>query len=161
MNCSPALTAEEFKQIHNGLCDLRSVIETLEGVLSPELYGKLVKAKSQITAGLIGAYDQDDRAFTRKSRHYESVQKDLDLDAIWSVFEIDDLNQSHPFEGVTKVVYRNHWGSKPVSCTIIGNTWAALYVAANACIRDSGDVHHVFIENFTKEDDALILSTGS
>lgn len=161
MNCSPTITSQEFSKIHNGLCDLRHACDRLEEVLSPDLYKLLVKAKDQIREGLNSAYEQDDRAFTRKSRHYESVQKDLDLDAIWSVSEVDDLNRSHPFEGVTKVVYRNHWGSKSVSCTIIGNTWASLYVAANACIRDSGDNHHVFIENFTKEDDTLILSTGS
>lgn len=161
MNCSPTITAEEFKKLHNGLCDLRHAIDRLEGVLSPEIFKLLVKAKEQISVGLVGAYDQDEQAYTRKSRHYESVKKDLGLDAIWSVSEIDDLNKPHPFEGVTKVVYRNHWGRKPVSCTINGNTWAALYVAANACIRDSGDNHHVFIENFTKEDDTLILSTGS
>lgn len=161
MNCAPTLTAEEFKQIHNGLCDLRHAIDRLDGVLSPDVFKLLAKAKEQISVGLVGAYEQDTRSFDRKNSHYESVQKDLNLDAIWSMYEVDDLNKPHPFEGVTKVVYRNHWGRKTASCTIIGNTWAALYVAANACIRDSGDNHHVFIENFTKEDDSLILSTGS
>lgn len=161
MNCAPTLTSEEFKQVHNGLCDLRNAIETLEGVLAPELYNRLVKAKAQITTGLVGAYDQDDRSFSSKSAHYESVRGDLGLSAAWSMYEVDDLNKSYPFEGVIKVVYRDHWGEKPVSCTIIGNTWAALYVAANACIRDSGDNHHVFIENFKQEGNALVLSTGS
>lgn len=161
MHCSPTITSEEFKQIHNGLCDLRHAIDRLDGVLAPDVFKLLTSAKEQISVGLESAYEQDACSFDRKSRHYESVQKDLNLDAIWSVYEIDDLNQPHPFEGVTKVVYRNHWGRKPVSCTIIGNTWASLYMAANTCIRDSGDNHHVFIEDFTKEDDALILSTGS
>jgi len=161
MNCAPTLTAEEFKQIHNGLCDLRHAIDRLDGVLAHDVFKLLTKAREQISVGLVGAYEQDTRSFDSKNSHYESVQKDLNLDAIWSMYEIDDLNQSHPFEGVTKVVYRNHWGRKSVSCTINGNTWAALYVAANACIRDSADNHHVFIENFTKEDDNLILSTGS
>jgi hypothetical protein len=62
------------------------------------------------------------------------------------------------------VVYRNHWGKNPVSCSINGATWAALWVAANACIRDSGDDHHIFIEDFRPDpEDArtLLLSTGS
>lgn len=161
MNCSPTLTAEEFKQIHNGLCDLRSVIGSLEGVLATKLYDKLVNAQEQISVGLIGVYEQDEKAYTRKSNHYKSVQKDLGLDAIWSMFEVHDLNERHRFEGATKVVYRNHWGEKPVSCAVIGNTWASLYVAADVCIRDSGDDHHVFIENFEQEDEVLILITGS
>jgi hypothetical protein len=51
-----------------------------------------------------------------------------------------------------------------VSCSINGATWAALWVAANACIRDSGDDHHIFIEDFRPDpEDArtLLLSTGS
>lgn len=161
MYCSPTLTAEDFKKIHNGLCDLRHAIDRLKGVLSPDVFRLLSNAKEQISAGLEVAYNQDRYEFKRKHRHFESVQKDLKLDSIWSMYEVDNLNDSHTFTGVTKVVYRNHWGKNPVSCAINGNTWAALYVAANTCIRDSGDTHHIFIEKFTKEADALILSTGS
>lgn len=162
MNCSPTITAEEFKNIHNGLCELNSVIERLEGVLSPNLHAMLVSAKAQISAGLVGAYDQDDRAYTKNRDHFEQVQKDLGLmDSIWSMYEVPDLNVRHPFEGAQEVVYRNHWGEKTVYVQINGSTWAALWVAANAAIRDSGDDHHIFIEDFTRSGDSLILSTGS
>ena len=39
-----------------------------------------------------------------------------------------------------------------------------LYVAANAAIRDSGDMHHTYIENFKPSKDdvlTLVLTTGS
>lgn len=161
MNCSPTLTAREFTQIHNGLCDLMNVIDRLDGVLAPELYSRLSKAKEQISTGLIGAYDQDDRAFSAKHRHYENVQKELGLGSVWSIYEVDDLNEPHPFKGATKVVYRNHWGNRVLSCNIEVNTWIGLYLAADECIENSGDSHHVFIENFKQEGDTLILSTGS
>ena len=160
MNCSPTITAEEFKQLHNGLWELDCMVQKLVHGNVHEGQ-KLAEIAKTLRDSLKGAYEQDTRSFDSKHSHYESVQKDLCLDAIWSIYEVADLNKPHTFEGVTKVVYRNHWGRKTASCTIIGNTWAALYVAANACIRDSGDNHHVFIEDFTKEDDALILSTGS
>ena len=162
MNCSPTITAEEFKNIHNGLCDLSSVIERLEEVLSPSLYALLVSAKTQISTGMVGAYDQEDRVYNTNREHYEQIQKDLGLmDSIWSMYGVSDLNARHPFNGAQEVVYRNHWGEKNVYVQINGSTWAALYVAANAAIRDSGDDHHVFIEDFTRSGDSLILSTGS
>lgn len=164
MNCSPTLTAEEFKTVHNALCDLDSVCRNLEDILKPELYIKLVKARDNIRKGLAGAYEQDDRAFSKKSRHYEGIQSELGLRSIWSAYEVDDLGDRHPFEGADRVVYKNHWGEKPVQASINGLTWAALYVAADACIRDSGDNHHVFVEDFVvdKEDPrTLILQTGS
>jgi hypothetical protein len=162
MNYSPTITAQEFKNIHNGLCELNSVIGRLdEGVLSPRLHEMLVSAKAKISAGLVGAYDQEDADFKRKREHYDSVMTDLGLDAVWSDFEVKDLNATHPFEGAKEVVYRNHWGEQTVRVPIYGWTWAALYVAANAAIRDSGDDHHIFIEHFDRSGDSLILSTGS
>jgi hypothetical protein len=83
---------------------------------------------------------------------------------VWSIFEVSNLSDRHPFEGADRVVYKDHWGNKTVSCSINGLTWAALYIAANACIRDSGDGHHIYIEQFKPAKDdprTLILSTGS
>lgn len=164
MNCSPTLTAEEFKTIHNALCDMRSVQESLTGVINEQLTLKLHRAIKEFEKGLANAYEEDDKSFASKNQHYEEVSRSLGLRSIWSNYEVNNLTDRHPFEGVDRVVYKNHWGPKPVQCSVNGLTWAALYVAADACIRDSGDDHHVFIEDFTLDkDDArtLILSTGS
>ena len=164
MNCNPTLTAEEFKTVHNGLCDLDSVIRQLEDVLKPELYAKLARGASEIRIGLASAYDQDDKSFSSKSRHFDEVKASLGLQhSEWSIFEVEDMSARHPFHGATKVHYKDHWG-KPVTKDVVGATWAALYVAGNAAIRDSGDSHHVFIEHFepSKADSSvLIMQTGS
>ena len=165
MNCNPTLTADEFKTIHNAVCDLDGLVSRLEEVLKPELYQRLVQARNAIRTGLAGAYDQDDKAFSRKSRHFDSVKADLRVKhSEWSVYEVDNMADRHPYEGADRVVYRNHWGSQPVSVSIQGLTWAALWTAANAAIRDSGDNHHVYIEAFepdAEDPHTLILSTGS
>ena len=165
MNCSPTLSAEEFKTVHNGLCTLDGVVRRLEDVLNPELFKLLAHSASEIRRGLASAYDQDDRAFSRKSRHFDEVKASLGIkNSEWSVYEVEDMGERHPFEGVDRVVYRDHWGDQPVSCSINGLTWAALFVAADACIRDSGDEHHVYIEKFKPAKDdprTLILYTGS
>jgi hypothetical protein len=165
MYCNPALTAEEFKTIHNGLCDLESAIQRLEDVIKPELYVKLAKAASEIRLGLNGAYEQDRQAGDLKFSHYDDVRKQLGLDnSVWSIYEVDNLSDRHPYADADRVVYKDHWGKNPVSCSINGSTWAALYIAANACIRDSGDDHHIFIEDFRPDENdsrTLYLSTGS
>lgn len=165
MNCNPTLSAEEFRTIHNAVCDLDRLVSRLEDVLKPELYQRLVEARNNIRTGLAGAYKQDDDAFSRKSRHYDSVKKELGVDhSEWSIYEVDNLSDRHPYSGADRVVYRNHWGAEPVSVSIQGLTWAALWVAANAAIRDSGDDHHVYIESFELDGEdsrTLVLSTGS
>lgn len=98
-----------------------------------------------------------------KYDHYDSVRNELGLTSIWSIFEVENLSDRHPFQDATKVHYKDHWG-KPVTVEINGGTWAALYVAGNAAIRDSGDSHHVFIERFrpSKTDaGVLLMTTGS
>lgn len=164
MNCNPTLTAEEFKTVHNALWELDNVTRQLEDILKPELYAKLARAASTIRRGLAGAYDQDSQAFERKSDHYDRIRNELGLGTSWSIYEVNDLSERHPFEGADRVVYRDHWGDKPVQASINGLSWAALYVAADACIRDSGDGHHAFIEHFRPDPQdprTLILSTGS
>ena len=165
MYCDVKLTALEFKTIHNALCDLDQIKRQLEDILKPELYTKLVKVSNNIRTGLESAYEQERADFDRKSKHYDSVKEDLGIrGSEWSCYEAADLNEPHPYTGATVVCYKDHWGDETVRTPINGSTWAALWVAANACIRDSQDEHHVFIERFrpSKEDPTvLFLSTGS
>ena len=164
MNCNPTLTAEEFKTVHNALWELDRMVENMVNGNIHE-GNKLSEIAETIRAGLKGAYEQDHKAFSDKSDHYADVRSKLGLsNSIWSIYEVDNLSDRHPFEGVDRVVYKDHWGDKPVSCSVNGLTWAALYIAANACIRDSGDRHHIYIESFepSKEDPrTLIMQTGS
>jgi hypothetical protein len=158
MNCNVTLTADEFKKLHNGLCDLDGMfhrLSTSEGM-------QLAVIVKTLRDSLAGAYEQDNRAFECKHDYYDQIRKELGLRSIWSIFEVNDLDDRYPFEA-TKVHYKDHWGN-PVTTDIVGATWKALYVAADKAILDSGDNHHVFIEQFTpsKEDSSiLILSTGS
>jgi hypothetical protein len=144
------LTAKEFEAIHNVLWYLGQIDKPEVQSLVEELRGALA-----------GAYKQEEAVRDRRYDHYSQVKKDLGLDTIWSVTEVDNLSDNHPYEGAKYVSYKDHWGNGVVTQAINGNTWAALYVAANACIRDSGDEHHVYIEDFRKSGDTLLLTTGS
>lgn len=165
MIANPTITAEDFSTIHNGLCDLRLVCDRLDGVLAPDLYQLLIRARNEIRRGLDSAYEQDDQVFSKRSRHYDEIGKELGIsDSEWSIHSVESMSDRHPFEGADRIVYRDHWGPKPVSSSINGLSWAALWVAANRCVRDSGDEHHVFIEQFSpdpKDPRTLVLSTGS
>jgi len=155
---------KEFRNVHNGLYLLDRVVSDLEEVIHPDLFKKLLKASTEIRRGFTGVYEQETKQFDEKSEHYDSVRRDLGLTATWSIFEIKDLNKAHTFPEAEYVVYTDHWGKGEVVKSIAGLTWSALYMAANAAIRDSGDDHHTFIEKFTPIPDKpgyLNLSTGS
>ena len=98
-----------------------------------------------------------------KFDYYNQVREDLDLLAVWSIYEVENLSEPHPFVGATKVIYRNY-GSGDHEVAINGTTWESLYIAADTLIRDSGDNHHIFIETFKQSSIApeiLFVSTGS
>jgi hypothetical protein len=152
MNCNPTITAQDFKTIHNALCSLDRI--------ENEAVAKLVE---EMRGALAGAYEQENTSFEVKMDYYDRVREELGLFATWSIYEVDNLSERHPFEGVTKVIYRAY-GSGDHEVAINGGTWAALYVAANALIRDSENEHHSFIEGFTQssiDPTILFLSTGS
>ena len=132
MNVSPTITAEDFKTIHNALCDMRNVYDTIQGVVREPISDKLANAIREMEAGLADAYKQDNKSFDEKYNHYSSVAEQLDLrDSTWSIYEVENLTDRHPFEGADRIVYKDHWGKRAVSSSVHGSTWAALFVAAN------------------------------
>ena len=105
--------------------------------------------------------------FDRKYDHFDAKAKELGLRSVWSIYEVADLDNLHPYGEGVEVAYvkdRDHWGDKTVHTVVKGNTWADLFVAADNCIRNSGDNHHIYIENFTVssiDNRVLFLHTGS
>lgn len=158
------LYAEDFKTVHNTLCELRSVQQRLTGVINNELADQLHRVIKGFEAGLKNAYDQDSAGFDRKHEHYAEVKRQLGLRSIWSVYDVSDLAAAHPYTAARELCYRDHWGDEAVYETIPGDTWASLFVAADRCIQRSGDDHHIFIESFQPVADQphqLRLTTGS
>jgi hypothetical protein len=150
------LKAEDFTKIHNALWELQYNS------------GNVSEQVEVIRNALNDAYQQDRKASDDLYNHYDTVKVYLGLDAIWSMYEVKNLSDTHTYEGINSVTYNNHWGETedgedigPVVVKVNGSTWAALYVAANAAIRDSGDNHHVYIEGFEQVGDTLLLITGS
>jgi hypothetical protein len=158
------LKAEDFKAVHNGLCHIRGVLQHLEEVLHPTQVQRLARGVEEIVRGLQDAYRQETDSFKTKSTHYETVQSKLGARAVWSIYEVQDLSLPHPYPEARAVVYKDHWGDRPVQALIEGTTYADLYKAADLAIKRSGDQHHVFIEDLkpSKEDPTkLVLHTGS
>lgn len=158
MNGPVTLSAEEFKILHNSLCDLNSFCQFKE-------IGEVVERIRKVA--LKSAYEQDNRAFETKHDYYREYQEMHKFRSIWSIYELDinpGFNGVDPYKGAEYIVYDNHWGDSEVVRKIEGPTWGDLYRAADAAITESGDEHHVFIESFTPIKDRpgyLRLSTGS
>jgi len=156
------LRAEDFRTIHNTLCDLRNTRNRMKGVVADELATQIENIVGGFEKGLADAYRQDDEIFDRKMDHYSQFQRENGLTAVWSMYEVEDLADAHPYGADAEIVYSEHWGdSERKSYPVQGSTWADVYRAADQAIRESGDLHHVFVEGFRVVDNQLSMYTGS
>ncbi len=109
-------------------------------------------------------YVRERDAFAWENHHFNQMRRELGALAVWSLFGAGDLRAPHPLGPVSRLLYRVHWGPVAVERPIRGDTWLDLYRAAEACIRASGDRHHLFIEELMPVADrvaTLELRTGS
>jgi len=152
------LRGEDFKIIHNTLCDLRNLVSRMErSMIKTNEFDRIIEG---FQMGLADAYEQDGSAFDRKTDYYNQFREDNGLKAIWSIFELEEHGflYNHPWEGASVLVYGRN------TVKIQGPTWADLYRAADVAIEESGDDHHCFIEGFGKyatDNSMLELTTGS
>ncbi len=149
------LRGEDFKIIHNTLCDLRNLVGRMEqSMIKTAEFDRIIEG---FQMGLKDAYEQDNSTFDSKMAYYGDFQRQNGLAAIWSVYElpIHGFLFDHPFPSDAFVVYKDQ------HCAIYGQTWADVYRAADQCIRNSGDLHHIFIENFELWGKEVRLTTGS
>jgi hypothetical protein len=151
------LSGNDFKTIHNALCELRIVSSLLAEVVNGNISGRLERAVRDLDEGLADAYRQDDAQFDSKMDYYEDFKKHNGLRSIWSIYELPlhGFLQEHPYRGALTLSYQGH------AVPILGQTWADLYRAADDVIGRSGDGHHIFIEGFLFAGDELRLTTGS
>ena len=159
------LTKPEFTMIHNALYDLDCARADLESVVAPTLMTRLNRAATELRKGMKAVYEQESVQWRRQQDYFESVQSELKCRSVWSLFDhdVNDFYAEHAYKGAKVLKYVDHWG-KPVEVPLAGNRWVDLYIAADYLIKESGDEHHIFIEQFAaKEEDpsVLFLRTGS
>jgi len=153
------LLGEDFKILHNTLCDLRNLVDRMDrSLINTREFDRIIEG---LEMGLKRAYDQDEDAFDRKHAYYTAFKRDNGLTTIWSIFDlpVHGFLEDHPWQGAATLVYHDH-----TTATIDGPTWADLYRAADQVIQRSGDQHHCFIEGFgpvAKQPHQLRLTTGS
>jgi hypothetical protein len=151
------LRGEDFKTVHNTLCELREIEQRLNTVLSADMVERLHHVIRGFEQGLKNAYEQDEASFDDKMDYYGQFQTDNGLAAIWSIYElpIHGFLFDHPYPSDSFVVYHGH------HVPVYGCTWGDVYRAADRCIRLSDDQHHIFIEHFELVGNELRLTTGS
>ena len=155
------ITSDEVRDIHNGLCYLRSAIDRLEDTLSPFIIKELRKAKSDIEKGFKSARDQKEDRWDEANRFFEKTREELKYTSVWSIYEkYDDMHKTAFFlEEGSVLVHENFSVPLPTG----SRTWFDMWKAADEAIFAVGG-DHIFIESFTQSSinpKIILLGTGS
>jgi hypothetical protein len=153
------LRGEDFKTLHNTLCDLRGLVQRMEtSMIKTAEFDRIIEG---LEMGLKGAYEQDNSSFDRKMAYYREYQENSGFGSIWSIYDVSTDSGFfglHPWQGASVLVYGR------TTVKIPGPTWGDLYRAADQAMDLSGDDHHIFIEGFDRygQDNSILqLTTGS
>jgi len=110
---------------------------------------------------------EDDALWQAHFERCSALSDENNFYSVWSIYEVDDFTVT-PFPNAKSMNYKNdkYWSGvdKDITVNLTGLTWLNLWRTADALIADSGDQHHIFIEDIRPSaDDASILElfTGS
>jgi hypothetical protein len=124
--------------------------------MSPKVKAEFAELFGAVNALFKEHNEQVDKADKLNRAVLEKIQDEYGFEAIWSISNVSDMYAD--FGYVEAVEYLGH-------TEVVGQNvnWVELWEIADRLIEKSGDSHHIFIENFSKEKDGIVhhLITGS
>lgn len=146
---------EALKKLMGLQYKFHSVSQKMEH-MSPQIQAEFTELQEAVRELFQPHREQEDKADALRREMLDKIEEEHGFKTIWSVPKIDDMNAI--FGYVESVEY--------LGCIeIIGKevTWVELWATADRLIKQSGDFHHIFIENFAKKPTEIShrLITGS
>jgi hypothetical protein len=115
-----------------------------------------------------GNGDDDMKAFGEKMDYFGEIRDENGFRSIWSIYEVKDINDRHPYGDITQMEY-GYAEPDEIVVPVRGPTWLDLYRAAEKAIlrtyrEEYFDACAVLIEGFTvnlRKSKRLTLETGT
>lgn len=148
------ITTDQVKDLHNARVYLLYAINDLGKVLQEDFIKKLkevYKTLDKVASPLMNEYDN---IRDRKAEKCWEIAKKYNFVSVWSMYDVDINAPSNIPAGILKY-HRNSIGIPE------NTTWLDMWCLADKLIKDSGDLHHTFIEDFEVEGNVTTLITGS
>ena len=111
---------------------------------------------------------KEDTKFFDQMDYHNAYGKGLGFETVWSIYDEDGYGEikfgnPHPFGANAVIRHKcDVFGPYDVTVPIKGKNWGDVWLAADKAIKESGDLHHIFIEGFDlNEAGELEMFTGS
>jgi len=153
-----AITSKQLTDLHNGKCDLYFLQQMIkENYRDDSPMSTKINSAMKLMAPIINQLmEEKDKLQEELEDEMQKVREFLNLSSIWSVSFTKKFDNS--WQGKT-VVYNGHAVVIPENVDVNAET---MYVIGDNLISESGDSHHIFIEDFIMRKDGIIqMITGS
>lgn len=157
------LSQEQFERMDNVVPTLSSVIQKLEGAIHPSILKQLNQVQDDILFAFKDIHDQEDNDFEKEMEKLSQIQEQNNLSSVWSMEKVKShqINDMMPFKMKSLI---HDAGSRTVQMDITKKmTWLEFWKEADKLMLQSGDRHHIFIEDVseTKQKGHYKLTLGS
>lgn len=149
------VSQENLKNLMDKQYKFHALLGKLEH-MSPQIKAEFEELQKAVHDLFKEHRQREDNAQAAKSDMFDKIREANGFRSIWSIYEVDDINAVFGYvEGVEYEGCNKHVGKEV--------TWLELWQIAELLIEESGDSHHIFIENFAKKDNEHLhrLITGS
>ncbi len=149
------VTQEGLENLMNLQYKFHSLSAKMEH-MSPQVKAELAELSGAVHDLFKTHREEEDKAYSLKSEVLDKIQEEHGFQSVWSMSEVTDMTAV--FGYVEAVEYE---GNTEVVGTEV--TWLQLWAIADRLMKQSGDFHHVYIENFAKKPNEIYhqLITGS
>lgn len=149
------VSQENLKNLMDKQYKFHALLDKLEH-MSPQVKADFEELKNAVHELFNDHRQREDKDQAQKSEMFDKIREDHGFESIWSIYKVNDINAVYGY--VEAVEYEGY--SELVSAEV---TWLQLWQIADRLIKQSGDFHHLFIENFAKKSNEIPhrLITGS
>jgi hypothetical protein len=151
------INRKDISNLHNGKCALHALQQIMQENFKETSFANkyLDQAMKYLVPTINKLMDEVDKAEQSIQDQLKEVRTELCLMSFWSVPCDRVFPQSWAGK---KVTYQGYALVIPEDTKI---DYTTMYVIGDRLIEDSGDQHHVFIEDFIEKNGKIELVTGS
>ncbi len=100
--------------------------------------------------------------FEQELEYFDTYRMACGFKSVWSIFHEDvQFGQDHPYGENLYIHYHSYGAPTANVVKVLGSRWGDIYNACDRAIRESGNLHHIYIEGFEQKANKLHLSVGS
>lgn len=151
----PSLTQEQIEKLETIYPKLCSLFSTLEHFVSQSILDELGDIKNIVNDVFNERWTHEEDEFEDNYKKLNEIADQNNFMSIWSVDEVLPEDMDTPFSKDLVKSIRYEYGEGQEVMIFDGDgenfTWLQAWKYADQLIRQSGDTHHMFIEDFKEE----------